>query len=130
MPISLDGNSYYIFQNNYNEVPSKFVDEAVGITGATLWSEAETGVGDALVEKRYRLTLLLTTTEVETLEASFAKTGALDLVDERGVHRDPLAGEGVLFKSMSEPKPMAQGGWASRNRFLVDVELVVERAGS
>lgn len=129
MPIVLDSNSYYVYQNNYNEVPQKFVTEAVGLTGATLWTEAETGSGEILNEKRYRLTLFLTIDEVATLEASFAKPGALEMTDERGVVRDPVSNGGVLFKSMSEPKPMSQGGWVSRNRFLVDVELLVERAG-
>lgn len=125
MPVTLDGHSYYVFQNSYEEEPAKFSAQAVGLTGATLWSELA-----GTTEKRYRLVLLLSVVEVPTLEESFAKPGALDFVDERGVHRDPHVGGGVLFSRMGAPKPLAPTGWSSQNRFTVDVELLVERAGA
>lgn len=127
--VTLDGNPYYVYQTNYSQPPRKFVDEEVGMTGATLWAVAETGVGEALIEDLYQLTLLCLPADLDSLRLSFAKPGALDFVDERSVHRDPLTGSGVLFRSLGAARPMTSRGFTNGNRFLVEVELLVERAG-
>lgn len=138
MAIKLDGSYYSVFQSNYQHAQSKHASMARSITGDIV------RIDSGVFQNSYQLTLICNTSEILTLRTSFAKSGTdstapttfnkLDFIDEEGKEWNPTTGTGVnntgvYFTSLGTPKPMNTFGWTDKNRFLVDITLVVNSKG-
>lgn len=138
--ITLDGNTYAIFEKQYDRVQGKIASTRRTITGDL--DRVESGV----FETHYRMTLRCTLTDVANLRTSYAKvattgtppTNRLNFVDLEGFNWNPASGSndathaystGVYFDSLGAPRLAATRGWDSNNRFLVEVELVAIAKG-
>lgn len=136
MGITLDSQTYNVFQTNYGHKQAKTGSMSVGITGLPLRVEGGS------FQNVYDLTLLCTTADIANLRTSFAKVTAtgtppsnlLSFTDEEGVTWNPNSSgggnvnTGVFFLSMSDPKPLAPKGWSIGNRFTVQIQLQVYSA--
>ena len=68
MGITLDGNTYDVFQNKYSHTVKKFAEDSRVLTGDLKRNES------GKFENRYKITLVCTTTEVANLAISYEKT--------------------------------------------------------
>ena len=135
MGITLDGNTYDVFQNKYSHTVKKFAEDSRVLTGDLKRNES------GKFENRYKITLVCTTTEVANLAISYEKTevsGAvaqnkLSFTDEESFTWSPTTGiddathaysTGVYFDGSFNPVPLAPTGWSTKNRFTIDIELV------